>query len=98
MVTRQLVQYFGEQAAHYLQYWDAVWLNETIGMDEKQLTLSPHQNNGDALFTKGYLGNKLWWAGTETAQNYGGYMDGAIESGLCAANAANRIGAINKTT
>lgn len=42
MATRQLVQYFGEQAAHYLQYWDAVWLNETIGMDEKQLTLSPH--------------------------------------------------------
>ncbi|WP_288072517.1 hypothetical protein [Hydrotalea sp.] len=53
--------------AHYLQYWDTVWLNETIGMDEKQLALSPHQNNGDALFTKGYLGNKLWWAGTETA-------------------------------
>lgn len=49
--------------------------------------LAPHQNNRNIVYAKAYMGNILWWAGTETAQQYGGYMDGMVESGLWAAHA-----------
>ncbi len=42
--------------------------------------LRPHQNNGHHLLQQGYMNGKLHFAGTETATEYAGYMEGAIRS------------------
>jgi monoamine oxidase len=87
MVIQQLIQLFGEDAANYTVYLDRIWTDKYI-MPEDPLTLLPHQNNGHSLLQKGYLNNKFFLAGTETAMAYGGYMEGAI---VAAQNTAERV-------
>ena len=48
----------------------------------------PHQNNGHPLFRKNYCDNRLLFAGTETAQQHPGYMEGAV---VAAQRAATEI-------
>lgn len=40
---------------------------------------------GNPVFQELYLNDKVLFSGAETSQLYGGYMDGAIYSGLLAA-------------
>jgi len=86
-VAQQFQRYFGTMANSFIQYTDYVWCNNWVGCGEEQNHLLPHQNNGHYLYTKGYMNERLFWAGTETAQQFGGYMDGAVEAGLRAAKA-----------
>ena len=46
----------------------------------------PHQNNGHEVYQKAYLHNRLFIAGTETAQNFGGYMEGSVRSAQVVVN------------
>jgi len=40
----------------------------------------PHQNNGHPLFRTPLMNGRLIIAGSETAANFPGYMDGAVQS------------------
>jgi monoamine oxidase len=86
-VAQQVQRYFGTMANTFIQYTDYVWCNNWVGCGEEQNHLLPHQNNGHYLYTNSYMNERLFWAGTETAQQFGGYMDGAVEAGLRAARA-----------
>lgn len=81
-VIEQLTRLLGYQAANYLSYSDRVWRKEAYTFSEYEKFILPHQNNGHPLYTRPLMSGKLHLAGTETSPLYGGYMDGAVYSGL----------------
>lgn len=81
LVLKQLNQLLGSQASTPLAYFDKVWTDDFISAGS-QSNQRPHQNNGHPLFHQGYLGNKLFFGGTETASQSSGYMEGAVISAL----------------
>ncbi|MBN8788593.1 MAG: FAD-dependent oxidoreductase [Terrimonas sp.] len=76
-VLRQLGELIGEKALKPTAYFDKVWTDEFI-LDDKQVIQRPHQNNGHPLLQQSYMGGKLFFAATETATEFPGYMEGAV--------------------
>lgn len=87
VVCEQLVRCFGPQAAQPAAYLDQSWASEqwSAGCYVGVLPPGALTRHGDAL--RAPVG-PIIWAGTETAQVWNGYMDGAIESGERAAREA----------
>lgn len=84
-VIEQLVRLLGEGAANYLSYTDQVWKQEAYTFADYGKYVMPHQYNGHSLYAQPLMHGKLYLAGTETSPHFGGYMDGAVYSGLAAA-------------
>ncbi|MGD1843948.1 MAG: flavin monoamine oxidase family protein [Salibacteraceae bacterium] len=80
-VLRQLDEFLGSEVLNYSSYSDKVWADEFV-MSENQTILRPHQNNGNPLLQNSYMNDKLLFSGTETATEFAGYMEGAINSAL----------------
>jgi monoamine oxidase len=78
MVINQLTKLLGTAASDYRFYEDSCWANEPMTHVASADFIRPHQNNGHPFFAKSHWDNKLFFAGTETSNVYGGYMDGAI--------------------
>ena len=76
-VITQLKHYFGEDAQYYLTYNDKIWNDKYIQPSIDNF-LRPHFNNGHFLFEKSYMNDKLFFTGTETSKEFGGYMEGAV--------------------
>jgi monoamine oxidase len=85
-VMNQLFKIVGKEALDYLSYDEVIWSREIYTKDKKQDSVSvyPHQNNGNPIFSNAYYDNRFFIAGSETSTIYPGYMEGAIIS-------ANRI-------
>lgn len=78
-IKLQLVKVFGQEALQFTSYQETVWSKETATKSPKQIGfMYPHQNNGHPLFRESYCDNRLFFAGTETAKQYPGYMEGAV--------------------
>lgn len=77
LVLRQLADLLGEPATEPMAYFDKVWIDEFIG-DGNQVIQRPHQYNGHPLLQECYMGEKLFFAATETAKECPGYMEGAV--------------------
>lgn len=82
LVMRQLEKYFGPQVRNHSGYEETVWRNEEFTFTPYESHILPHQNNGHPVYRQAYLDNKLWVAGSETATNFPGYMEGAVQSAL----------------
>ena len=80
VVIRQLQKYFGEPAADYLSYEETVWRKEPFTFTPYPGYIMPHQNNGHTIYRQGFLDGRFFVAGSETAAQYPGYMDGAVRS------------------
>ena len=78
-VIRQLSELLGNEVLNYSSYSDKVWSDKFV-VSESQTILRPHQNNGHSLLQNSYMNDKLFFSGTETATEFGGYMEGAIIS------------------
>ncbi len=74
-----LQAFFGNQILDYSFYEDQVWDEDNL-VGNADLIQQPHLNNGDILLKKGYFDNQLFFAGTETSNQFPGYMDSAIAS------------------
>ncbi|KPV48688.1 hypothetical protein SE17_36715, partial [Kouleothrix aurantiaca] len=83
-VCDQLVEFFGPQAGAPAAYLEQNWADEawSAGCHVGVLPPGALTRYGDAL--RQPVG-PIIWAGTETAEVWNGYMDGAIESGERAA-------------
>ncbi|MBU2975414.1 flavin monoamine oxidase family protein [Zobellia sp. B3R18] len=83
-----LSKYLGAEVLNYLTYEEKDWSKDRHTSCEtiKSIYMSP--SYGNPVFTKSYLNGKLWFSGAETSLVHGGYMDGAIISGI---NAAQKI-------
>jgi monoamine oxidase len=84
-VLDSLVQHFGEAARQCLDYADKVWADEPWAGGGYAAHLRP------GGFSRGMTPYQreegaLHWAGTETAAEWPGYMEGAIEAGERAAS------------
>jgi len=82
MILKQLEKYYGNQVRDFLSYEEAIWRKEEFTFKNYESHILPHQNNGNAVFQESYFDGKLLMAGAETAKNYPGYMDGAVESAI----------------
>jgi monoamine oxidase len=88
-VKIQLEKIFGQEALHFTSYHETVWAKEKQTKSPKQIGFTyPHQNNGHPLFRESYYDNRLFFAGTETANQHPGYMEGAV---IAAENTVNAI-------
>ncbi|WP_313261505.1 NAD(P)/FAD-dependent oxidoreductase [Sphingobacterium sp.] len=77
LVLRQLGDLIGEKALNPTAYFDKVWTNEFI-LAGNQIIQHPHQDNGHPLLQQSYMNGNLYFAATETATQYPGYMEGAV--------------------
>lgn len=80
-----LIKYFGEEIGAYLTYEEKDWSKDWNTSCEtiKSVYMSP--TYGNPVFAKMYMNDRLVFSGAETSPLYGGYMDGAVYSGLLAA-------------
>ena len=80
MVLDQLRKYYGEQVDTYTAYAETVWRDEPLTFAPYTNHVLPHQHNGHLVFREPYLDGRLLIAGSETADQFPGYMDGAVRS------------------
>lgn len=80
LILRQLRKYYGEQIDGYVQYEDRVWSHEIDTYQPSKMGLLPHQNNGNPAYRQAFHDGRLYIAGSETAGQFPGYMDGAVRS------------------
>ncbi len=84
LVIQSFVRFFGKVAAQYVDYFDHDWSNEiyTRGCPVGMMPPGAWTQFGAAW--RAPVG-RLHFAGTETASEWNGYMEGAVESGERAA-------------
>lgn len=87
LVLRQLEELLGKDASTPLTYYEKIWTDEFV-LNGNRINSIPHQNNGHPLFKKTYMGGKLFFSGTESIDEFSGYMEGAI---LSAKNTLKKI-------
>lgn len=80
LVEQQLQKFFGQRALDYSSYEETVWTAEPFTYVPYKHQVLPHQNNGHDLYRKPYWGGRLFLAGSETANAFPGYMEGAVRS------------------
>jgi len=83
-ILEQLARVFGDRAMEYLEYRETVWSDERLTMGEESnkpvRRVGRHNNNGHHMYQQPMLGGRVIIGGTETAQQAGGYMEGAVNS------------------
>ncbi|BBZ53125.1 putative flavin-containing monoamine oxidase AofH [Mycolicibacterium phocaicum] len=92
LVLDQLVELYGEQAGSPIDYIDHCWGTEPFAPGGPHPAAPPFAsvNYGEALTTPH---GRIHWAGTETAGEWAGTMNGAILTGLhTAEQIAQRLG------
>jgi len=84
-ILEYLIKYLGKEIETYLTYEEKDWSQDwnTSSENIKSVYMSP--SYGNPLFAKTYMNDRLVFSGAETSPLYGGYMDGAIYSGILAA-------------
>ena len=85
-VLQQLSKYYGEQVNDIILYEEKVWSLDPLTYTSYESHVLPHQHNGDATFRQSLFEDKLFIAGSETAELFPGYMEGAIRSASFVAN------------
>lgn len=80
LIQRQLSKYYGDQAQAYSTYTEMIWRDEPFTFIPYSASMLPHSNNGNPVYHQPFLQGRFWVAGAETAQQFPGYMDGAVES------------------
>ncbi len=80
-----LIKYLGKEIEGYLTYEEKDWSQDRNTSCEtiKSVYMSP--SYGNPVFDQTCMNNRLVFSGAETSPLYGGYMDGAIYSGILAA-------------
>ena len=80
MIMQQLHKYYGKAAEGFVSYEEAIWRKDPLTFVDYPDHVLPHQNNGHPDFRQAFLNGKLFIAGSETAAQFPGYMDGAVRS------------------
>ncbi len=84
-ILEYLEKYLGKEIRDYISYFEKDWSKDQFTSCEnlKSVYMSPQY--GNPLFDEYYFNGKLLFSGTETSPEYGGYLDGAVYSGINAA-------------
>ncbi|MFN2502648.1 MAG: flavin monoamine oxidase family protein [Acidimicrobiales bacterium] len=84
LVLDQLARLFGPEAGDPAQYMERDWAADPYTSEDGHSHSEPVPY-GHPLFGQTHLGGRLVWAGTETAEEGGGHMEGAVRAGERAA-------------
>ncbi len=84
-ILSYLEKHLGTEIRDYLSYFEKDWSQDSFTACERLKSIYMSPRYGNALFNTFYLGEKVLFSGAETAAVYGGYMEGAVYSGLNAA-------------
>lgn len=82
LLIAQLFKFFGKEAKEYTTYHESIWSKEKFTYIPYDGYIRAHQNNGHSIFKEYIFGNKFRIAGSETAEHFPGYMEGAVGSAL----------------
>lgn len=82
LIINQLQKYYGSEVRNFLTYEEAVWRKEKFTFADYENHVLPHQNNGHSVFQQSFFNGKLFIAGSETATQFPGYMEGAVQSAI----------------
>lgn len=92
-VIEQMVDLYGPQAQNPIDYVDHAWLDEEFGAGGPNPALPPFALTSYATWLTEPHG-RVEWAGTETAEEFSGCMNGAVLTGQRAAGrVSDRLGA-----
>lgn len=80
LVFEKLEKMYGDEAHDYLSYRETVWRHEPFTFSEYREPIIPHQNKGNPIYEKTFWDGKLIISGSETAEAFPGYMEGAVQS------------------
>ncbi len=80
LILKQLQKYFGPKVDEFIAYDEMLWIKEPLTFGHYDAHILPHQNNGHPLFKEALLNGNFYIAGSETADQFPGYMEGAIRS------------------
>eukprot|EP00456_Euglypha_rotunda_P060260 TRINITY_DN50445_c0_g1_i1.p2 TRINITY_DN50445_c0_g1~~TRINITY_DN50445_c0_g1_i1.p2 ORF type:complete len:117 (+),score=22.14 TRINITY_DN50445_c0_g1_i1:86-436(+) len=80
-VIADLVSYFGPQAEQALDYVDQDWTQERWSLGGYLAHMPPGVMTTYGSALREPCG-RIHWAGTETATEWAGYLDGALQSGI----------------
>lgn len=81
-ILEHISKYLGDEAMNYLIYSEKDWSFDPFTSTQTTESTYMHPQYGHPVFNQFHLQGKLLFSGTETASEYGGYMEGAIRSGL----------------
>jgi len=79
-VINQIKNVFGVKAEEFIDYEECIWSKEENTFEESDISLYPHQNNGNPIFSRSFFDDKLLISSAESASESPGYMDGAVYS------------------
>lgn len=91
LVIEQLRRFYGKKVDAYLSYHERVWQNEPYSFSKYEHPVIPHQNSGHSIFNYTLFDRRLLVSGSETASEFPGYMDGAVESARSSARQIARL-------
>lgn len=91
LVIEQLRRFYGKKTDSFLTYRECVWGNDSFTYTPYEHPVIPHQNNGHSIFQEPVFEKRLLIAGAETASEFPGYMDGAVESAYRAVSQIKQI-------
>jgi monoamine oxidase len=80
LVLKELTTLFGSKAASPVDYFESNWREETWSRGCPTAFAPPHALTRFGPALRKHVG-RVHWAGTETADYWAGYMDGAVRSG-----------------
>ncbi len=85
LVLEDLIHYFGEEASSPIEYVDHDWIQEEWSEGGYGAHMPPGvlTTYGDSIREPH---GRIHWAGTETATEWVGYFEGAVQSGIRAAS------------
>lgn len=87
LVLEQLVRLFGEEAAHPDEILIKDWFEDSYTATQAdELPPGSHPQYGHTWLQLDHWNDKLYFSGTETAEQFGGYLEGALESAERVAN------------
>lgn len=84
-ILSYLEKHFGSEVRNYISYQDKDWSEDPFTSCEqlKSIYISPRY--GNLIFQQDHFGGRIILSGAETSPIHGGYMDGAVLSGIRAA-------------
>lgn len=86
-VIQELTRLFGEPAATPLHYYDKNWTSDPLTAEPGVQPMRFKPEYGHPSLQEPLWDNRLFLAGAETCAHFGGYMEGAVTSGLRVAKA-----------
>jgi len=84
-ILEYLKKYIGEEVLDYLTYQEKDWSKDKSTSCDSIKPIYMIPRYGNSKFEDFYIKGRVFFSGTETSPVYGGYMEGAIYSGMRAA-------------